>query len=933
MRHRSDDGGRPGCLPHGERGSLDFGPVGQSPPGRCWSGEGLASSACLAVLQAADPAHAGARHHHCEFWDPGTLRVLAFGLNAILKFPFSARVALGRGLVPDARVKLIEFRAGAHADELAAEAGGRRPQCLELSVVSRTAGLALLQYLLPGAVGCLGKILFATGIASLALACRSHARRTLSFLSPWRRWRRKRIRKTNPVCRRPAELADQMFDAVGQLSLPAVLLQLTESLWQATHSDSRKLLHCVITLLSVSSSYNAISRQCSGEARSDVEDAWRKAHRSAARRVAPLLGDLPDRPPLKPLLNFLETISSAFGTQNSETSTQPCWATSVHGPLAFSFPIGAQSLVAPLGTTCLSHTHSTKGTSECWEVSSRSQSQDKFVQCSSACCYGMRPFAGFSESAQGAWRSTNVTCPSGTPPQGTRPVELVSWNDSATFAPILDSLPSDLPLYGRADHAQHQSRKRSQSEQVALVARAAELLFAFLPFLLLGSFLMLLSWMPFEAKQEADADSGQVLCRRRPHTAKEGFAAMLRTWAFQILLMGCRQAGPAFIKWAQWSSTRVDIFPQEFCDVMSSLHDQAPIHSFGETRAEFEAMFHRPLESVFESFDAKPIASGSIAQVYRATIAMEDNTVPVVVKVRHPNVSLRIKQDFQILKSLASTVSCIPGLGSLPIKETVSQFSNTMTAQADLRVEAAHLIRFGSNFAPYPSVVVPVPIAAYVSESVLVESFEEGCGVSHYIQHPAPLNGGLVALGVDVYIKMLLQDNFVHTDLHPGNILARSRPGRTGQENLQLVLLDYGLAEELSPQVRRHFISFLNLICAGNGRRAAWHLLRWSDRQMCPHREGFVDAMADLFDRRCDIGSEGAIDLDAVIKSTLRLCRRHAVSVDSKYAALMISVCIIVGLAKGLDPKVNLVDAAAPGLLMYSLSGRVIGRLYGKGGR
>ena len=37
-----------------------------------------------------------------------------------------------------------------------------------------------------------------------------------------------------------------------------------------------------------------------------------------------------------------------------------------------------------------------------------------------------------------------------------------------------------------------------------------------------------------------------------------------------------------------------------------------------------------------------------------------------------------------------------------------------------------------------------------------------------------------MALGVDTYLKMLLQDNFVHTDLHPGNILVRARVPRGG---------------------------------------------------------------------------------------------------------------------------------------------------------
>lgn len=136
----------------------------------------------------------------------------------------------------------------------------------------------------------------------------------------------------------------------------------------------------------------------------------------------------------------------------------------------------------------------------------------------------------------------------------------------------------------------------------------------------------------------------------------------------------------------------------------------------------------------------------------------------------------------------------------------------------------------------------------------------------------------IAAVGVDTYLKMLLTDNFVHTDLHPGNILARmagtaiqdfamklqifcvkfansdsvyrfdvflileafwvrqmptelSDCYGSGNENgesserLQLVLLDFGLAEELPPQVRYHFISFIINIGAANGKRAVcWHL-------------------------------------------------------------------------------------------------------------
>lgn len=51
-------------------------------------------------------------------------------------------------------------------------------------------------------------------------------------------------------------------------------------------------------------------------------------------------------------------------------------------------------------------------------------------------------------------------------------------------------------------------------------------------------------------------------------------------------------------------------------------------------------------------------------------------------------------------------------------------------------------------------------------------------------------------------------------------------------------------------------------------------------------------------------------------------------TIDSNYAALVVGICVLVGFATSLDPNVNLMDAATPCLLYYSLTGRVTGRLY-----
>ena len=85
----------------------------------------------------------------------------------------------------------------------------------------------------------------------------------------------------------------------------------------------------------------------------------------------------------------------------------------------------------------------------------------------------------------------------------------------------------------------------------------------------------------------------------------------------------------------------------------------------------------------------------------------------------------------------------------------MSQFSHSMTAQADLRVEAAHVRRFYDNFLPLAdAVVVPRLISGYQSEAVLVETYEPGESVARYIRAPAPWNTAIVSLGVDTYLKV-----------------------------------------------------------------------------------------------------------------------------------------------------------------------------------
>ena len=120
------------------------------------------------------------------------------------------------------------------------------------------------------------------------------------------------------------------------------------------------------------------------------------------------------------------------------------------------------------------------------------------------------------------------------------------------------------------------------------------------------------------------------------------------------------------------------MFPELLCAQLAELHSKAPVHSYALTRREVEEALGGPIGDIFESFDEVPLASGSIAQIHRATLRGEE----VAVKVRQCGVAHRDRRHF-----IADFTAKVPMLSWLNLKASVSQFSGTMVAQTRLDIE------------------------------------------------------------------------------------------------------------------------------------------------------------------------------------------------------------------------------------------------------
>jgi aarF domain-containing kinase len=364
---------------------------------------------------------------------------------------------------------------------------------------------------------------------------------------------------------------------------------------------------------------------------------------------------------------------------------------------------------------------------------------------------------------------------------------------------------------------------------------------------------------------------------------------------------------------------------------------------------------NRSYGAVGESADAlarAALAAGGLADGLSADAgaAADLSARTVAVKVRHPGVARQIFLDFQILKRAARALRRVPALRGLNLEETLGQFSHTMTSQTDLRVEARHLRRFGRNFRRATQVFAPWPVCGLATEGVLCETFERGEALSSAIRRGCEDNATTCALGVDTYLKMLLRDNFLHSDLHPGNILyhreadvldvgdacdsvpdraARARRAKARVDGVRLVLLDFGIADALPGDVRDRFLTFLFSLARQDGIAAANSLLTWSDAQTCvgADADGLREDIARLVDEKCALRA-ASVDMDAVLKQVLTILRARGVSIDAVFASLVVSMCVLVGFATALDENLNLFEVAISAFLSWSVTGDVAGKLY-----
>ncbi|EKX39370.1 hypothetical protein GUITHDRAFT_143567 [Guillardia theta CCMP2712] len=331
----------------------------------------------------------------------------------------------------------------------------------------------------------------------------------------------------------------------------------------------------------------------------------------------------------------------------------------------------------------------------------------------------------------------------------------------------------------------------------------------------------------------------------------------LREYWLEMMVKTLEKAGCSFMKFGQWLSMRPDLFPPDVIRALSRLRNDgkmtrrdAPSHDFEYTRKAIEESFGRTIEELFDEFDKVPVASGTIAQVHKGVLkpefALEGGQREVAVKVRHPQVVHETYYDTRLLFDVLDWVG-----------KTLLQTSQPFD-KVDLTWEAYNLQLFNWNFQGEEIIKFPQVFPHLVSPSVLTETwvngtivqdiFSEvgdkakatyqrfrhdmtglflillkGCCCSDEVhatkKKMAQVDEQSIAI-FDMNMKMFLRDNYIHGDLHGGNLMAA--------HDGTLAVFDAGLTTALNEDIAQPFGYFLHSICTGRSDKVSEKLITFN---------------------------------------------------------------------------------------------------------
>ena len=277
--------------------------------------------------------------------------------------------------------------------------------------------------------------------------------------------------------------------------------------------------------------------------------------------------------------------------------------------------------------------------------------------------------------------------------------------------------------------------------------------------------------------------------------------------------------GPIFTKFGQLLSTRTDVLDYKTAKELESLTDNCKPFNVSIFKKIVESELGDSIENIFLSFDDKPLAAASLAQVHSAVLK---NGEEVVIKVLRPNIEKNVKKNLRLLKAAARIFSYLyKDSYRLKPNEVIRDYETTILKELDLKLEASNTNLTRKNFLNSKELYIPEVYWDLTTSNVMVLERIDGipCTDIKQIEDHGIDKKKLAENGVMIFLNQVFRDNFFHADMHPGNIfVSKKNPDDPGYIAIDCAITGslsnderYILARMLQSVLKQNYKSLANL--------------------------------------------------------------------------------------------------------------------------
>lgn len=287
-----------------------------------------------------------------------------------------------------------------------------------------------------------------------------------------------------------------------------------------------------------------------------------------------------------------------------------------------------------------------------------------------------------------------------------------------------------------------------------------------------------------------------------------------------------RKNGGIYVKLGQHIASLVYLLPVEYTETMTVLQDKCDPSSIGEVKQLVLQDTGRSIGELFERFEENPMGVASLAQVHRAFIRIDGQSVCVAVKIQHPRLDRDASSDIRLCSFFVRLIKRI--FPDFEFDWLAQELQSSLPRELDFDQEHCNAEKARRNFAG--SGLVTIPTVHWSQRRILVMDFIDGCRIDNceFIDSHGISRESVSQRLTKAYSEMIFKHGFVHCDPHPGNLMLKpikcpSINNPIGwlrwflravlfRTNFELVLLDHGLYRQLSDEFRLQYARFWRAI-------------------------------------------------------------------------------------------------------------------------